>query len=104
MIGDGSTGAGAGPIFDGVNAKRKNVRLPEAKDAADGFVAMPLAASPPHSGRDRKSAAVRVGDTEAVLAEAYYESAVRVLAECSDVADRAIESAGGLLDALRAPV
>ena len=86
--------------------RRAGQQLPlaEAKGTPGGVVARPFAASPPYPGRDRKSAAVRVGDTQAVLAEAYYESAVRVLAECSDVADRAIESARGLLDALRAPV
>jgi hypothetical protein len=85
-------------------AAGQHLPLAEPTGTPGAVVARPFAASPPNHGRDRKSAAVRVGDTGAVLAEAYYESAVRVLTECSDVADRAIESARGLLDALRAPL
>ena len=58
-----------------------------------GFAALPFPGAARYRDRARKAAPVRVGDSDAALAQVYFESALRVLAECSTVADRAIDSA-----------
>jgi hypothetical protein len=111
-------GGGSGARY----SAQKKVALPEVKDVTlrlrertpaggdkshsaelpeGGFVAIPFAIPAPYAGTRRKASPVRVADSEAALAETYFESALRVLAECSTVADRAIDAATGLLDSLR---